>query len=743
MDLALSYILIALGMYTLTLAMDSLRGEDGKLPESRMFAGLAISSTIWSICFGLLLIQQEATMAYFCRCAGMVGTFGYLISAIYLISHWGNFSRPIRMGSRLFSLTAVLLYPFLMNYDNVIYERIDIGIMSYTFVPNIWNSLYNGYCYIFAICILYMGITMWRKAERKRMRVLGSHMLIALVVIFVGMLLDTVFPMFGMGAFPGSTITQSLGVMISYKALRFARKNRVNITNMSEFIYSTVETPVLIYTEKGILEMANNSAREFLGLPEEEYENNPLHKLFDLEEDILQQSATVQKKKLDVKCLVKEAYCRLGINTIYDSYQDVIGYIITVDDLTDKMQIIDQLEEASRQADLANKAKSAFLAKMSHEIRTPINAILGMDEMILRETKENQISEYAGSIRDASKTLLSIINDILDLSKIESGKFNIVPDKYNVPEMIMNIVDIMSVKVREKGLNWKIEIDEKIPTALFGDELRIKQVVTNIMNNAVKYTEAGQVLLRIDWMETGESQGDLVIEVTDTGIGIRKEDMSKLFAYYERFDENRNHFVEGTGLGLTITKNLVEMMNGKITVHSIYGKGSSFLVHINQRVVDATPMGTLEDAKKARVRLMEEADLFTAPEAKILVVDDNMINLTIAKELLKRTEIQVELANSGENCLEMVKKERYDIIFLDHMMPTMDGIKTLQNMKSMEGNLSKDAVVVVLTANAIAGAKEMYLEQGFDDYLSKPIDSHELETMIRKYLPEGLIICAK
>ena len=741
MDLALSYILIALAVFTLTLAGDALRGEDGKLPESRMFAALAISSSVWSFFFGILLIQQEVRMAYFCRCVGMIGTFGYLISAMYLISHWGNFSRLICKGSRWFSLTAILLYPFLMNYDNVIYERIDIGIMSYTFVPNVWNSLYNGYCYVFAVCILYMGITMWRKAERKRMRVLGRHMLIALVVIFAGMLLDTVFPMFGMGAFPGSSITQGLGVIIAYGALRFARKNRVNITNMSEFIYSTVETPVLVYTEKGTLEMANNSAREFLGLPEEEYGDNLLHKLFELDEDILQQSATVQK--IDTKCLTKEAYCRLGISTIYDRYKDVIGYIITVDDLTDKMQIIDQLEEASRQADLANKAKSAFLAKMSHEIRTPINAVLGMDEMILRETKEEKISEYAMSIRDASKVLLSIINDILDLSKIESGKFSIIADKYNVPEMIINIVDIMSVKVREKGFNWKLEIDKNIPRSLFGDELRIKQIITNIMNNAVKYTESGQVLLKMEWEETGESQGELVIEVTDTGMGIRKEDMDKLFAYYERFDETRNHFVEGTGLGLTITKNLVEMMNGSIKVNSIYGKGSSFIVRVQQKVIDETPMGTLEEAREARIKLVEESELFTAPEAKILVVDDNVINLTIVSELLKRTEIQVEIAESGERCLELISQNKYDIIFLDHMMPTMDGIETLKEMKKMEDNKSKNATIIVLTANAITGAKEMYLGEGFDDYLSKPIDSRELEKTIRRYLPEELILCAK
>ncbi len=742
MDMVLSYLLIALGVYTLTLGSDALKGEDGKLVESRMFAALAICSSIWSFFFGILLIQTEARMAYFCRCAGMVGTFGYLISAIYLLSHWGNFKKPIHMGVRLFSLTAILLYPFLMNYDNVVYERADFG-MSYTFVPNIWNSLYNGYCYIFAICILYMGITMWRKAERKRIRVLGRHMLITLVVVFLGMLLDTVFPMFGMGAFPGSSITQALGVMISHKALQFSRKNKVNITNMSEFIYSTVETPVLIYTEKGILEMANNSAREFLGLPETDYGTIPLYQLFELDKDILKHSANEDKLKIDTNCLVREAYCRLGINTIYDGYKDVIGYIITVDDLTDKMQTIEELETARRRADMANQAKSAFLAKMSHEIRTPINAILGMDEMILRESDEEHISGYAVSIKQASKTLLSIVNDILDLSKIESGKFTIISDKYNVPEMIVDLIDILSVKVEEKGLDWKIELDENIPTSLFGDELRIKQIITNIMNNAIKYTEAGHVLLRMEWRETGESQGELVIEITDTGIGIRKEDMKRLFDYYERIDENRNHFVEGTGLGLTITKNLVEMMGGTLTANSIYGKGSSFLVRVNQRVIDGTPMGAIEEVRKLRTDQKVEEELFIAPEAKILVVDDNMINLTIMKELLKRTEIQVELASSGELCLNMIRQKEYDIIFLDHMMPVMDGIETLKRMKQMPDNKSKNATVIVLTANAIMGAKEMYLENGFHDYLSKPVDSIELEGAIRKYLSKEMILCAK
>ncbi len=737
MKMFLSYLLIILGVYTWTLGINALKGEEGKRTESKMFAALAISSTIWSFFFGILLIQEEARMAYFCRCMGMVGTFGYLISAIYLLSHWSGVKRNIKKGVRLFSLSAILLYPFLMNYNNVQYEMAFFG-MSYTFVPNIWNNLYNFYCVATAFCILFMGIFMWKKSERKRMRVLGSHMLLCLAVIFLGMLLDTVFPMFGMGAFPGSSITQALGVIIAHQAMCFSRKNKVTITNMSHFIYSSVEIPILIYTEKGKLELANKSALEFFKLPED-YSEITIHQLFQVEEDILRKSHNEEQLKMDAECLIKEAYCRLGINTIFDDYEDIIGYIVTVDDLTDKMQIIAKLEETGRQAEMANRAKSTFLAKMSHEIRTPINAILGMDEMILRESQEEDIRNYAVSIKQAGKTLLSLINEILDLSKIESGKFDIVLDKYNVPVMVVDLLDILAIKIEEKGLKLKLELAEDIPTALFGDELRLKQIITNIMNNAIKYTEKGHIMLRMDWNKTRENIGELIIEITDTGIGIKKEDMGKLFGFYERLDQVKNHFVEGSGLGLTITKNLVEMMDGTLSVNSIYGKGSSFLVKISQRIIDETPMGEIEETRRQRSSNKQEEELFMAPNAQILVVDDNLTNLTIMRELLKRTKVKVDLATKGETCLDMIKRKSYHIIFLDHMMPGMDGMETLQHIRQMDDNQSEDAIVIVLTANAIIGAKEMYLKSGFHDYLSKPVDGRELESLVRKYLPPEMI----
>ncbi len=737
MDMFLSYLLIILGVYAGTLGMNALKGEEGKQVESKMFAALAFSSFVWNFFFGILLIQEEARMAYFCRCAGMVGTFGYLISATYLLSYWSALKKEIAILVRMFSLTAVILYPFLMNYDNVQYERAFFG-MSYTFVPNIWNNLYNFYCIAMAVCFLFMGIFMWKKAERKRMRVLGRHMLLCLLVISLGMLLDTVFPMFGMGAFPGSSITQGLGVIIANRAMYFSRKNKVTIANMSKFIYFSVEIPVLIYTEKGILEMANKSAIEFFSF-KKNYSTIKINKLFEVEEDILSKSHTEEKIKVDAKCLVKDVYCRLGINTIFDDYKDVIGYIITVDDLTDTMQIISQLEEAGKKAEMANQAKSTFLAKMSHEIRTPINAILGMDEMILRESEEEEIHNYAVSIKQAGKTLLSLINDILDLSKIESGKFEIVLEKYNVPNMIVDLLDILTIKIEEKGLKLKLELEQNMPTTLIGDELRIKQIITNIVNNSVKYTEKGHILWRMEWNRINENVGEFIIEITDTGIGIKKEDMGRLFGSYERLDTVKNHFVEGTGLGLTITKSLVERMDGILSVNSIYGKGSSFLIRISQRIVDETPMGDIEEVRKERSAKKAQEGLFMAPEAQILVVDDNLTNLTIIRELLKRTKVKVELTTKGETCLDMIKRKKYDIIFLDHMMPEMDGIETLHRMKEMKDNKSEQAAVIALTANAIVGAKEMYLKNGFIDYLSKPIDGTELEALVRKHLPSSMI----
>ena len=400
------------------------------------------------------------------------------------------------------------------------------------------------------------------------------------------------------------------------------------------------------------------------------------------------------------------------------------------------------------------KIKNDFFASMSHEIRTPINAIIGMDEMILEESNEEVIIEYAQNIKDASESLLSTINDILDVSKMEANKLRIINNPYDVYELIKDEVDLVKLKMQKKGLTFNVDIYQDMPSVLYGDEMRIKQVMTNILSNAFKYTQRGFINIYVsciyakveDIKEYDIYQSDiqeyvrLVIAVEDTGVGIKKEALSSIFASFERVDEERNRKIQGTGLGMNITAKLVKLMDGYIDVESIYGEGSTFTVEIPQGIVDKTPIkNTIEIYKEKNIEKKPYQVNFIAPNAKILVVDDNEMNLVVVKALLKKYRVQLQTAGSGRECLELVKHNRYDIIFLDHMMPEMDGIETLNKMKVQKENISRESKVIALTANAIKGAREKYLEAGFEDYVAKPINSKILGSIIQKNLPQDLI----
>ena len=416
----------------------------------------------------------------------------------------------------------------------------------------------------------------------------------------------------------------------------------------------------------------------------------------------------------------------------------------------------EEAEKAKADAIAAANAKSVFLANMSHEIRTPINAILGMDTMILRECNDNEILEYAGNIQSASQTLLSLINDILDFSKIETGKLELVAGDYALSSLINDVYHMLIGKAKEKGLALNVESDKNLPAKLYGDEVRIRQIIVNILNNAIKYTKKGSVTLTVGMSElkpsdttdhSTDSKSDditdkntiITFRIADTGIGIKNENISHLFDSFSRFDEEKNKYIEGTGLGLAITKQLVDLMNGEIVVTSEYGKGSVFTVSIPQKIVSDLKIGDISEKYNEPSNKKKKKSTFTAPDANVLVVDDVKMNINVFKALLKRTEINVDSAMSGSEALDMIKEKKYDIIFLDHMMPDMDGIETYQNMKMLEDNPNKDTTVVMLTANAIMGAKEEYLGIGFSDYLSKPVQAPKLESMILKYLPEELV----
>ena len=421
-----------------------------------------------------------------------------------------------------------------------------------------------------------------------------------------------------------------------------------------------------------------------------------------------------------------------------------------------------KLREARQIAERSNAAKSEFLAAMSHEIRTPINAVLGMNEIVMRESRQAQdrlpenpdevravfgdICGYAGVINSAGKNLLSIINDILDISRIESGKMEIREENYMLSSMLNDICSMISVRAMARNLSFRVNVDRHLPDSLYGDSVRVRQVLLNLLNNAVKYTEHGSVTLSVysdaETVFEKDRTMNLVFSVQDTGIGIRSEDIGKLFTRFERVGVTETGgVVEGTGLGLAITKNLLDMMGGSIRVDSRFGEGSVFTATIPQKIISPEPVGNFQERFERSAETMEvPQELFRAPSVRLLVVDDTRMNLSVVKGLLKKTGMQIDTALGGEAALEQTLSVPYDLILMDQRMPGMDGIETMHRIRLQEGGANVRTPVICLTADAVTGAKQRYLAEGFTDYLSKPIDIQALRRKLLAWLPQQKVV---
>ena len=695
---------------------------------------MGIFGALWSGGYGIMGFTETAEQAQIFRGIGLIGVVGFMMTEALMIAYMIRIPKWLfRVYAAAFGMfVAVDLLYFIPDHHKFV--KID-GRMCYFAAKSFAREIHSGFLLFVTVTMLGLAVIWILEKKNRREASYVWAAILSNLAILGSTIPDTILPLLGKPSFPSSSYGMFLTYMITwFWATRFNAFS-ITVSNLSQYIFESANTAILIFDEFFSLVLANHYGQALLGI--EKIENQKLSELFQgTKEEVEQLIDTVLKDDKGVAELVSrhgEISCSLNFSVARDFHRDPYCIVCFIYDLTEEKNMMQELVQA-------NEAKSQFLANMSHEIRTPINGILGMDSILLKECKDENLKEYAKNIQSAGQSLLSIINDILDISKIESGKLQILPIKYELFSILNDCYHLTRVKLEEKPITFEMKINENLPSWIYGDEVRIRQIINNLLSNAVKYTKKGNVTFCLDYEEKAKGQILLVISVTDTGIGIKEEDLGKLFTSFTRIEEKRNRNIEGTGLGLNLTKNLVDLMKGEVTVESTYGEGSCFMVKVPQTIIDATPMGDFGKRYQEYLNQSDESTMsFWAPDAKVLVVDDVDMNLKVMEGLLRETRIQMDKAVCGKECLELVQRKQYDIIFLDHMMPEMDGIETLQNMKLLADNRNSSTPVIMLTANAIVGAKEEYLSIGFTDYLTKPIRETALLEMILKYLPKDFI----
>ena len=672
-------------------------------------------------------------LVYLCTCFLQMSYLTYIFS-------FCKIRMPKIMSGILFIISSLIGGLSLSTHKNhMIYDTVDITQRNdLTFIAKTYGPLHKVYYMLLAFYLVLDIIILAYGLKRKDVSKKHIVLLFTLYIINLGSFIMTRGLEFDYELQPAAYILTEIVLIVMSRRLR---------------IYAIADTAVSSIMQEGKTAFISfDLSRHFLGfsgpaldyLPElsKLYIDGPLYKDNDRFEEIHKwlNAVTTTGKTAEFDSERTESSFHISASYLYIKKKPVC-YQIRIEDRTDERKYIALLQKAKQSAEDVSRAKGDFLANMSHEIRTPINAILGMDEMILRESSEEQTLEYAEDIRKAGNTLLGLINDVLDFSKIEAGKMDIIPVDYQLSSVLNDLTNIIQPRADAKGLEFKVKVDPTTPDYLHGDEIRLKQIIMNILTNAVKYTKQGSVTLSVSFTRTDGGYISLRVSVADTGIGIKKEDIDKLYIAFERIEENRNRSIEGTGLGMSITQQLLALMNSRLEVESEYGEGSVFSFTLSQEVIKNSPIGdyerSLERSLSERKKYRES---FKAPYAKVLVVDDVEMNLVVFKNLLKKTDIRIDTASSGEMAVRLAKVRRYDLIFLDHRMPNKDGIETLAEIRADKDGANVETPAVCLTANAVSGVREKYIAAGFCEYLTKPIDPKKLESLIIELLPEDLVV---
>ena len=713
-----------------------------------LFYGLC--SALWCIIYGFIGITDNLDACQMLRKIGVLGVDGFVLTEVFLGTEMAGLKKRSILIIR-WSAVFITIFDYFWfcqdTIDTFIRER---AWTTWTANPegNLNRTIHTVYIVIMFLLLFLLGIK-WAASNRLRRQ--NRFFVMVFVSNFIMLFFsfpDTYLPAIGKRAVSTSGLGAAFcTIVIWYGATQLSTFD-IRAGNIKDRLFEFLDAGIIVLDTNFRITMVNRYAQQMVSgnrgadpllhsLRGGKRGNVPLSRMcqkltdfFTIDPVTMAELFAGAENEISTARLWDKTGTRayfVRMKAVADDYGDPICYMCVFLDVTEEV-------EAATRLEIASQAKSRFLAQMSHEIRTPINAVLGMNEMILRESKETNTLEYAENIDSAGNTLLTLINSILDFSKIEDGKMDIVPVEYDTASMINDLVNSVGQRMDEKGLRFRIKIDENIPAVLVGDDVRVSQVIMNLLTNAVKYTEKGSVTFSMKMMEKDGESVRLFVSVADTGIGIRKEDIGRMFDSFERLDEVRNHNIEGTGLGITIVKNLLGMMGSHLEVESTYGKGSVFSFEIRQGIADATPIGDYSERVRNTHRQKDEDVKLSAPKARVLVVDDNAMNLKVTANLLKLCHIKPDMVSSGEEAVERLREKTYDCVLLDHMMPGMDGIETLQRMNE-EKLVPETTAVIALTANAVVGARDMYLASGFRDYLSKPIDLKGLVKALRKYLP--------
>jgi len=698
------------------------------------FSITSLGSGLWSLGYAFMLVLEDEQLFLLARASGIIGMILFLLSAQVLIGIISEYDKKGYMHFVVEGVFGVIIMWIILLPGAVTLNHTSNGIIT-VFNNSKVSLIYTLYTLVVAVIFIIISIKMTNKKNRTSVRKFGGRLLHVEAIIILGMIIDTVLPALGMNVnIPASTMLQFVGIEIIYRAVHKVDRNQINLMNMTGYIYKSLKSAVFVFDAENKLQISNVEAKRLFDFKNEsEWQDHDFWKeTFHIAapEAVSESDKTVE---LDVVYDKGNINCHLYVDPIFDEYKDYLGYIVVVADMSQHTKYLRELEESRFEAMRANQAKSAFLANISHEIRTPMNAIMGFSKGALTEDFDPKVKEYFEDIYSSAETLFAVVNAVIDISNIESGKIQLDEEQYYSEKLLKEISLVTENKANKKNLQFELNVDENLPTCLYGDMAKVRSTLLNVLDNAVKFTENGSVKCEVHVLNLKKKQCKLRFDIIDTGCGILKEDVKLLLRSFERGELTSSTKKGGIGLGLSIAKGFLDIMGGTISIDSEIGKGTFVRIEIEQKVVNESNLGIDEVDDDWIIKNQKKFQ-----DLRVLIVDENPINIKSFSSLLKLLELKGDDAFSGHVAVEYCKKNLYDVIFIDSGLSDMDSVKTMKQIRSIGNGYEADGKVriISLIKDEKDDTDEIIENLGYDGYLCKPIDLVNLKNCLEKSIIE-------